>query len=170
MTDGGDEEMMGHALGEARAALAEGVFPVGAVLAAGSRVLGRARKTMASNHLGHAEMNLFQAVFAGRYSFGHADGLTLYTTLEPCIMCFGTLLHLPIARLVYAMEDGYGGCAAVALANPPPRHAARVLDVSGGVCREEARALFAAFLLTTGESFWRKGGAPELQAAVLAGR
>lgn len=158
--------MMGEALAQASMALEEGVFPVGAVLASGARILGRARKTMASNHLSHAEMNLFHQVFMGDYRFARGDGLTLYTTLEPCVMCFGTLLHLPITRLVFAMEDAYGGCASVTLKGAPPRHHARQVEIAVGVRRTEARALFATFLDTTSEPFWREGGAPPFQAAV----
>jgi len=161
-----DEDMMGEALSEAASALEAGVFPVGAVLARGGRILGRARKTMASNHLSHAEMNLFHRVFMGDYRFARADGLTLYTTLEPCVMCFGTLLHLPITRLVFAMEDAYGGCASVTLNGAPPRHQHRRVEIAGGVRRSEARALFATFLDTTSEPFWREGGAPPFQTAV----
>ncbi|CAH1654164.1 tRNA-specific adenosine-34 deaminase [Hyphomicrobiales bacterium] len=163
-----DEAMMGHALAEARTALGKDVFPVGAVLATGNRILGRATKTMASNHLSHAEMNVFHDVFRGAYSFSRADAITLYTTLEPCVMCFGTLLHLPITRLVFAMEDAYGGCAAVKLEQAPPRHLSRPVEIIGGVGREAARRLFADFLDTTRESFWRRGGAPQFQAAVRA--
>lgn len=84
-----DDHMMGLALAEAKVALGQGIFPVGAVLASGTQILGRSHKTMVSNHLNHAEMNLFHQVFTGDYTFSRNDGLTLYTTLEPCIMCFG---------------------------------------------------------------------------------
>ncbi|OLP58045.1 CMP deaminase [Xaviernesmea oryzae] len=165
-----DAALMGEALAQASLALEAGIFPVGAVLATGEgQVIGRAHKTMASNHLDHAEMNLFRSVFVSPYSHQRGDGLTLYTTLEPCIMCFGTLLHLPISRLVYAMPDAYGGCAAVRLAPSPPRHAEREVDITGGVRLEEARTLFRQFLDTTEEGFWRKGGAPHFQAAVRGG-
>ncbi len=158
--------MMGEALSEARLAFREGVFPVGAVLVAGQKLVARARKTMASTHLHHAEMNLFREVFGGDHEFTRADVLTLYTTLEPCSMCWGTILHLPISRLVYAMEDPYGGCASSRMDDLPPRHRDRALSVCGGVLRNEARELFAAFLEGTSEAFWRQGGAPQFQSAV----
>lgn len=163
-----DDYMMGLALAEAKVALGEGVFPVGAVLSAGSQVLGRSHKTMMSNHLNHAEMNLFHQVFKGNYAFSRDDNLTLYTTLEPCVMCFGTMLHLPITRLVFAMTDAYGGCAHTRLENPPPRHVSRSIEVVGGVRRSDACKLFADFLDTTTEEFWLTGGAPHFQAAVQA--
>lgn len=163
-----DEYMMGLALAEAKVALDAGVFPVGAVLATGNHVLGRSHKTTVSNHLNHAEMNLFHQVFRGNYTFSRNDGLTLYTTLDPCIMCFGTMLHLPITRLVFAMEDAYGGCGHTRLENPPPRHLSRAVEVIGGVRRSDACKLFADFLDTTTEEFWLTGGASHFQAAVKA--
>lgn len=161
-----DEYMMGFALAEAKVALDAGVFPVGAVLVTGNQILGRSHKTMVSNHLNHAEMNLFHQVFKGNYSFSRNDNLTLYTTLDPCIMCFGTMLHLPITRLVFAMEDAYGGCAHTRLENAPPRHLSRSVEVIGGVRRLDACKLFADFLNTTTEEFWRTGGASHFQTAV----
>jgi len=161
-----DEEMMGQAIAEARVALDQGIFPVGAVVAHGNRVLGRARKTEESSVLSHAEMNVFRRVFEGVTSFKNSDNLTLYTTLEPCVMCFGALLHLPITRLVFAMEDAYGGCSAVQLDNSPPRHRPQSLQVVSGVLRAEALKLFGEFLVATAEPFWVKGGAPQFQAAV----
>ncbi|TIX88855.1 nucleoside deaminase [Rhizobium sp. P44RR-XXIV] len=168
MAQSNDEYMMGVALAEARLALDAGIFPVGAVLVAGGEILGRAHKTMVSNHLNHAEMNLFHQVFKGNYAFSRNDGLTLYTTLDPCIMCFGTMLHFPITRLVFAMEDAYGGCAHMRLENAPPRHHSRAVEVIGGVRRLDACKLFADFLNTTTEEFWQTGGASHFQAAVRA--
>lgn len=115
-------------------------------------------------------MVVFRAVFQGDYSFSRQDNLCLYTTLEPCIMCWGTLRHLPITRLVYAMEDAYGGCAEVSDAALPPRHQSRPLSICRGVRREEARELFRQFLDVTHEPFWVAGGAPEFVQAVRSNR
>ena len=84
-------------------------------------------------------------------------------------MCWGTARHLPIARLVYAMPDAYGGCAAVTLGDPPPRHRDRPLEITANLRREEARALFLQFLDRTDEPFWTGGGAPDFVAEVRAG-
>jgi tRNA(adenine34) deaminase len=163
-----DEHLMDHALAEARIALDKGVFPVGAILASGSRIIGRAHKTMASNHLSHAEMNLYHKVFVGDYSYTRTENLTLYTTLEPCIMCLGTTLHLPVTRVVFSMADDYGGCGATRLEPAPPRHLSRQLRIEGGIRRLDACRLFNEFLDSTTEPFWRNGGAHHFQAAVRA--
>jgi tRNA(adenine34) deaminase len=166
MNDDLDDMLMGHALDEARQALAKSHFPVGALLAAGERIVATGQKAMGSNHLDHAEMIVFRKVFQGDYSFSRSDNLCLYTTLEPCIMCWGAVRHLPITRLVYAMDDPYGGCAHVSDAALPPRHQDRPLFVRQGVRREEARELFRQFLDLTQEPFWIMGGAPEFAQAV----
>ncbi|GLK55619.1 tRNA(adenine34) deaminase [Methylopila capsulata] len=166
MDDRFDHEMMGYALEEARQALAKAHFPVGAVLTIGERVVATGHKAMGSNHLDHAEMVVFRAVFQGDYDYSRQDSLGLYTTLEPCIMCWGALRHLPITRLVYAMEDAYGGCAEVPDDVLPPRHRGRPVAIRRGVRRGEARALFSQFLDSTQEPFWLTGGAPEFAAAV----
>lgn len=163
-----DHAMMGEALAEARLALDEGILPVGAVLTLGAAIIGRGRKFMDFNHLDHAEMIAFRRAFTGNYPFRRGDPITLYTTLEPCVMCWGTLRHLPVRPLVYAMPDAYGGCAAADLVPSPPRHRSRPVDVIARVRQPEARALFRQFLETTTEPFWVSGGAPEFAAAVRA--
>ncbi len=55
--------MMDEALHEARPALADGIFPVGAILTFGATIIGRGRKSMGSNHLDHAEMIAIRHVF-----------------------------------------------------------------------------------------------------------
>src|SRR5262245_27937515 len=38
-----------------------------------------------------------------------AGEMTCYTTLEPCVMCFGALLLHGIGRIVFGAEDDQGG-------------------------------------------------------------
>ncbi|MEH3147278.1 MAG: nucleoside deaminase [Methylobacterium frigidaeris] len=161
-----DTVLMRLALEEAEAALALGIMPVGAVLAHRGTAIGRAHKTMTSNHLDHAEMNLMRATFQGDHGLPRPE-LTLYTTLEPCLMCYATMRHLSIGRLVYALEDPYGGAAHLDDAALPERHRSRPLAVTGGVLREEVRQLLRRFLSITDEPFWRAGGAWALQNAIL---
>lgn len=161
-----DEPFMRAALAEAARALDLGVMPVGAVMVYRGAIVARAHKTMGSNHLDHAEINLMRALFQGDYAFERPE-MILYTTLEPCLMCYGTLRHCSIGRLVYALEDPYGGVSHLDDATLPPRHRTRGLTVTAGVLREEVRGLFRRFLATTEEPFWREGGARALQDIVL---
>lgn len=39
--------------------------------------------------------------------------MTLYTTLEPCLMCMGAILLHHIGRVLYGSTDSYGGASQV---------------------------------------------------------
>ena len=39
------------------------------------------------------------------------SGLTLYVTLEPCLMCAGAIIHARIARVIYGAADPRAGAA-----------------------------------------------------------
>jgi len=97
---------MGAALRQARAAGRSGEVPVGAVVVAGGRIIGRGanRPVGARDPTAHAEVNALRraARRVGNYRLG---GATLYVTLEPCLMCLGAMVHARIDRLVYGARD-----------------------------------------------------------------
>ena len=45
--------------------------------------------------------------------------MTLYTTLEPCLMCTGAILLHHIGRIMYGSSDDYGGASLVFGHMPP---------------------------------------------------
>ncbi len=59
-------------------------------------------RTLSGNFMAHAEMNAFAAM--NRFK---ADGLDLYTTLEPCIMCAATAVFLHVDRVFFAASDEF---------------------------------------------------------------
>ena len=158
---------MREALGEAEKALALGILPVGAVIVRGNEVLARAHKTMDSAHLSHAETNVLKQVFWGDYAWSRADDLHVYTTLEPCVMCWGALQHVPITNVFYALEEPHGGCAHIAPTILPTRHRERLVMLEGGILRAEAKALFRQFLTTTKEAYWLDGNCKSFQDVVM---
>ncbi|MEL6316958.1 MAG: nucleoside deaminase [Pseudomonadota bacterium] len=142
---------MGEALAAARAALAAGEAPVGAVIVsrADGRILARAANAMRARRdpSAHAEILAIRAACAalGRERL---EGCDLWVTLEPCAMCAGAIAWARIDRLYYGAEDPKSGGVA---------HGARVFshpqchhrpEVYGGVdaeaCAEPLIAFFAA--------------------------
>lgn len=130
-----DVQFLEAAILEAQAAEAAGEVPVGAVLVApdGHTILARGnnRVLRTSDPTAHAEIVALRAagVALGNYRL---PGTTLYTTLEPCAMCAGAILHARLARLVYAAADPKAGaCGSVlsVLNHPSLNH--RVEVVSG---------------------------------------
>ncbi len=104
-----DRHLLRLALEEARAGYAEGGVPVGAVLASGDRVVaqGRNRRVQDGDPIAHGEMDCLRR--AGRQR--RYDGMTLYTTLSPCMMCAGAILQFGIRRVVVGEERNFAGNA-----------------------------------------------------------
>lgn len=102
---------MRAALDLAREAEAAGEVPVGAVVVADGRIVGRGFNSpiLRCDPTAHAEMLALReaASSVGNYRL---SGSTLYATLEPCVMCAGALVHARIARLVFGARDlRFGG-------------------------------------------------------------
>ncbi len=103
---------MRHALRLAQAAADRGEVPVGAVLvSADGRILGEGSNAPIANldPTAHAEIFALReaALASGNYRLLDC---TLYTTLEPCIMCAGAIVHARVARLVFGARDlRFGG-------------------------------------------------------------
>jgi tRNA(Arg) A34 adenosine deaminase TadA len=99
-----------RAVAQAEAAEAEGNLPVGAVLALGETVVAEAGNALLvpCYHPGrHAEIEALGRVPAELWP--RAAELTCYTTLEPCIMCTGTLILHGVGRVVFGAVDPEGG-------------------------------------------------------------
>lgn len=102
---------MREALRLAREAATAGEVPVGAVVVIGDNIVGRGCNSPVStgDPTAHAEMIAIRdaASAAGNYRLADA---TLYTTLEPCPMCAGAIVHARIRRLVFGARDiRFGG-------------------------------------------------------------
>jgi tRNA(adenine34) deaminase len=111
MTQADDTYYMELALGEARQAEELGEVPVGAILVdPGGRVIaaGGNRSISLCDSSAHAEMMVLRRAgeFVQNYRF---PGMTLYVTLEPCVMCAGALVLARIDRLVFGAEDPRAG-------------------------------------------------------------
>ncbi len=150
-----DTKFMKYALEEARAALDEGQMPVGAVAVVGGVVCGRGHRSAAGNpRLDHAEMIALRAALDGAPDVGQQ--VTIYTTLEPCVMCFGTILHSRIGRVVFALEDPYGGASRLPETRLPERHRVHVPLVERGLLRKQSMELFVEFFRRTEVGIWSK--------------
>ncbi|MBI4889522.1 MAG: tRNA adenosine(34) deaminase TadA [Acidobacteria bacterium] len=108
---GDDERWMAEALALAREAEAAGEVPVGAVVVLEGGVIGRGHNgpITSGDPTAHAEIRALRQAAAeiGNYRL---EGTTLYSTLEPCVMCAGALVHARVRRLVFGARDlRFGG-------------------------------------------------------------
>jgi len=105
------EDFMQQALALARGAQQRGEVPVGAVIVLDGRVIGRGSNAPIAtcDPTAHAEIVALReaAVSIGNYRL---EGVTLYCTIEPCVMCAGAIVAARIARLVFGARDlRFGG-------------------------------------------------------------
>lgn len=143
-----DREAMRAALDEARAALATGDVPVGAVVIdAQGRIIGRGRneREHLADPTAHAEMVALRQAAAASSDWQLA-GCSLVVTLEPCVMCAGAILSARIPRVVFGAWDSKAGAAGSVLDVLRERRLPiRVDEVVGGVLESECAALLGEF-------------------------
>ena len=130
-----DNYFMGLAIAEARNAAAAGEIPIGAVVVASGRVIGR----------GHNRTEALTDVSAAAQSLGgkSLSDCTLYVTVEPCTMCAGALGWSQIGRIVYGTADPRRGYSAVCREDASPFHPKT--EISSGIRADECRELMQEF-------------------------
>jgi len=146
MTPTQDLAFMHLAIAEARAAELAGEVPVGAVVVHNGEIIapGRNRVIADSDPAAHAEIVALRAAGAALGNYRLED-CTLYSTLEPCAMCAGAIIHARIARLVYAASDPKAGaCGSVldVMNHPQLNHK---VEVVSGLLAEECGAMLTDF-------------------------
>ena len=110
-----EDRFMLQALAEARAALANGDVPVGAVIVHDGRIIGRGhnQRELMQDPTAHAEMIALTAASASLENKFLKD-CTLYVTMEPCPMCASAIVLSRIPTLVFGCYDPkMGGCGSV---------------------------------------------------------
>ncbi|HBT97475.1 MAG TPA: tRNA-specific adenosine deaminase [Desulfobulbaceae bacterium] len=143
----GHEYFMDIALDEAVAALARGEFPVGCVIVCKNKVVasgGRRDSGGNAPELEHAEIVALRRLLRETSGFDPSD-MTVYSTMEPCLMCLGTLIVNGFRQIVYAYEDVMGGASDLPLSDLRPLYKNIRLEITGGVRRQQSLALFQRF-------------------------
>ena len=143
------DEAMGAALDEARAAIAHGDVPIGAVVVRDGAVIAARHneRELTGDPTAHAEILALRdaATVVGHWRL---DDCTLVVTLEPCVMCAGAVVNARVGALVYGATDPKAGavaslyeiCADRRLNHRPPVTA----GVRADECGDLLRAFFAA--------------------------
>jgi tRNA(adenine34) deaminase len=141
-----DLELMRAALEEARAAEAADEVPIGVVILFDGRIVARGQNRVLRDNdpTAHAEVVALRAAAQAIGNYRLA-GCTLVSTLEPCAMCAGAMIHARIDRLVLAANDPKAGAAGSVL--NVLNHAAlnHQLVVDRGLLAEESALLLREF-------------------------
>lgn len=92
---------------EAKKSADNGGLPIGSALAKGDWLIasGHNQRVQQGDPIAHGEMDCLRK--AGRQQ--SYKGMTLYTSLSPCMMCSGTIVQFKIPRVVINDTINFGG-------------------------------------------------------------
>ena len=133
----GDIKYMKEALMEAQAAASEDEVPIGAVIVARGRIIGKGHNMTERLHdpTAHAEMI---ALTAATEALGskYLNDCTIYVTVEPCPMCAAALSWAQVGRIVYGASDPKRGYSLYSPSLLHPRTA-----VESGISESDCSAI-----------------------------
>ena len=149
---------MQDALQEARKALEAGEFPVGCVMVHDGKIISRGgrinSKAPNDNELDHAEIVALRELYTRHPEINRSE-IIVYSTMEPCLMCYVTLLLNGIRKIVYGYEDVMGGGTNLDLQNLNPLYREMSIEIIPHVLRRESLELFKTFFADQDNTYWQ---------------
>jgi cytosine deaminase len=102
-----DRRLLNEAYQEALGGYNEGGVPVGAVMARDGEVIarGRNKRVQEGDPVMHGETDCLRSAGV----IDNYEGIDLYTTLSPCMMCIGATLHFGIKRVIVGEDVNFSG-------------------------------------------------------------
>ncbi len=141
-----DEKWMRYAFELAELAEEKDEVPIGAVIVLDGKIIGEGYNQVISNNdpTAHAEIIALRqaAKNIGNYRLINAE---LYTTLEPCCMCAGALIHARIKHLYFATTDPKAGACGSQFQLLKSNILNHKIDFSEGLLKVESAALLKNF-------------------------
>ena len=140
-----DEYFMREAIALAREAESIDEVPVGAVVVRNGEIIARAYNTRETSKCAthHAEVLAIEEA-CRKLGGWRLPGVTLYVTMEPCVMCAGAIVNARVPRVVYGAPDIRFGAfgSALDLTRVPLNHTPEVV---GGVLVEECASILSEY-------------------------
>ncbi|MEI6145697.1 MAG: tRNA adenosine(34) deaminase TadA [Methylococcales bacterium] len=141
-----DEAWMRYAYRLAQRAEQLGEVPVGAVIVKGEQCIAEGWNAVIDLHdpTAHAEIVALRTagLAVENYRLG---AVTLYVTLEPCVMCMGAISHARINRLVFGAYDTKRGAVCNALSLADASFLNHHINWVGGILEQECSTLLRDF-------------------------
>ena len=138
-----DIEYMKVAYLEALKALKIDDVPIGAIIVKDHQIISTAynQKESLNDVSAHAEM-LAIRLACQKLGTWHLDGCTLYTTLEPCMMCSSAIIQSRIDKVVFGANASRWPGLSECLSNHQFNH---VPQVMGGILEQECSSLLSQY-------------------------
>ena len=141
-----DVTFMRQAIELARKGGESNEVPVGAVVTFKGEIIGKGFNQCIQNHdpTAHAEIIAIRAAakHVGNYRLNECN---LYVTLEPCLMCFGALVHARISKLIYGADDIKTGALQHNKDQINFTKLNHKFEITSGILKEECAELLSSF-------------------------
>ena len=143
----GEAHYMRLAMEQAGIAQSAGEVPVGAVIVdAQGEVIAQGSNSVLtlSDPTAHAEIVALRRAgqVLGNYRL---PGLSVYVTLEPCVMCLGALFHARVSRVIYGAPDPKTGACGGRVDLTAPGLINHHCTVEGGLLAQECGQILTGF-------------------------
>ena len=140
-----DEKFMMEAMKLAREAAERDEVPVGAVAVRNGEIIASASNTREESKCATHHAEILAIEEACRTLGGwRLPGVTLYVTMEPCVMCAGAIINARIERVVFGARDhrfgAFGSALDVNAAGLNHRP-----EVVGGILGEECAKILSSY-------------------------
>jgi len=141
-----DEKWMRYAMKEAQVAQKKGEVPVGSILIQDGQIIAKGHNCPISNNdpTAHAEIQVIRKA-AKKLQNYRLPKATLYTTLEPCAMCLGAIIHARIERIVFAASDVKNGVSGSPINQEVQKYLNHKVKVSSGILEHENKIILQSF-------------------------
>ncbi|MEK6646501.1 MAG: tRNA adenosine(34) deaminase TadA [Candidatus Firestonebacteria bacterium] len=140
-----NEYFIREALKEAQKAYNEDEVPVGAIAVYRNKIIARAHNQIVklNDPTAHAEILALRKA-SKKLQNERLNGVCLYVTLEPCLMCVGAMILARIEYLVYSAEDKKTGAVNL-LKTIKSNHNFKIIN---GILAENSADLLKRFFKT----------------------
>jgi tRNA(adenine34) deaminase len=137
---------MKAALHEALKGYKKDEIPVGAVIVVDGKVIARAHNLRESliDPTAHAEILCIKKA-ARKLGGWRLSSATLYTTLEPCPMCAGAIVHSRVKELVFGADDPKAGACGSIMNIVSSAHLNHRVKVVSAVLKAECSEILIKF-------------------------
>jgi tRNA(adenine34) deaminase len=142
---------MRQTLALAAEALELSELPIAAIVVLDGEIISRAATSehREQRFLGHAELVALEQADRQGLSLDQRRSATLFTNLEPCLMCVGAAMSFFLGQIYYALESPADGAVDlvktwVRAEEEMPGY--RVPQITGRLLREESIALFQTYV------------------------
>jgi len=142
------ELLMKEALVQAKKALKKGEVPIGAVVVLGDEIIGKGHNQPITKKdpTAHAEIIALKEA-SNRLENYRLNEAIIYTTLEPCLMCVGALVHARIKKVIFAAQDTKSGVVVNNGGLIQSEFLNHKVSFEGGILEKQASKLLKDFFL-----------------------